>query len=76
MDLTATLSSDGLDADLLTPVAQHLEDEAGIRHFQKYIGSVAHRQASMLDLVSPDADLQLAGVAAAYHVGAELTAVR
>lgn len=68
-DLTATLSSEGTDADLRVREAQHLDGEPEVRRFRKYLSSVAHRQASTLDLVSPDEDLQLAGVAAAYYVG-------
>lgn len=69
MDLSDTLSSKGLGADLLVPEAQHLSGEDEVRRFKKYLSSVAHRQASTLDLVSDDNDLQLAGVAGAYHVG-------
>ena len=69
MDLSETLSSKGLGADLLVPEAQHLDGEHEIRRFKKYLSSVAHRQASTLDLVSADDDLQLAGVAGAYYVG-------
>ncbi len=69
IDLSATLSSDGLDADFLVSEAQHLDGEPELRRFKKYVSSVAHRQASALDLMSPDPDLQLAGLAAAYHVG-------
>lgn len=69
MDLSDTLSSNGLGADLLVPEAQHLNEEHEIRRFKKHLSSVAHRQASTLDLVSADDDLQLAGVAGAYYVG-------
>ena len=68
-DLSARLNSEGMGADLHVPEAQHLQDESKIRRFKKYLSSVAHRQASTLDLVSNDDDLQLAGVAAAYYVG-------
>lgn len=68
-DLSATLSSEGSDANLHAPEAQHLNGEHEIRRFKKYLSSVAHRQASTLDLVSADDDLQLSGVAAAYYVG-------
>lgn len=49
--------------------AQHLNGESEIRRFKKDLSSVAQRQASMLDLVANDDDLQRAGVAAAYYVG-------
>lgn len=68
-DLTARLSSEGIEADLLVPESQHLAGEHEVRRFKKYLSSVAHRQASTLDLVSADDDLQLAGVAGAYYVG-------
>jgi hypothetical protein len=68
-DLSATLNSEGLDAELHVPESQHLNGEPELRRFKKYVSSVAHRQASTLDLVSNDDDLQLAGVAAAYYVG-------
>ena len=58
-----------MDTDLLIPSTQHLNDDAAIRRFKKYIGSVAHRHASVLDLTSPDVDVQMAGVAASYHIG-------
>jgi len=68
-DLSATLSTEGQKADLLVPETQHLNGEPEVRRFKKYLSSVAHRQASTLDLVSADDDLQLAGVDAAYYVG-------
>lgn len=68
-DLSATLCAEGLDADLHVPEGQHLNGETELRRFKKYLSSVAHRQASTLDLVSDDDDLQLAAVAAAYYVG-------
>lgn len=69
LDLTDTLTTAGLNAELFVPASNHLTGGSEFRRFKKYVGSVAHRQASILDLVSPDADLQLAGIAAAYHIG-------
>lgn len=68
-DLTRILNEGGIEADLTVPHGQGLTDEAGLRQFKKYVGSVAHRHASILDLVSSDSDLQMAGVAASYHIG-------
>jgi hypothetical protein len=69
IDLTATLNDLGLSADLSVPSSRHLCGQDGLRRFTKYIGSVAHRQASILDLLSPNPELQMAGVAAGYHIG-------
>ncbi len=68
-DLTATLHEHGTDADLLVASRDHLDAGEGLRRFKKYIGSVAHRQALILDLVSPEPEFQMAGIAAAYHIG-------
>jgi hypothetical protein len=69
MDLTSELNEHGSDADLFVPPVQHLGSAQEIRRFHKYIGSIAHRQASILDLVSPDPEFQMAAIAACYHVG-------
>lgn len=69
LDLTAVLNDAGVNAELHVPAVQHLGDESAIRRFRKYVGSTAHRAASVLDLASRDVDMQLAAVAASYHIG-------
>jgi len=56
-------------AQLVVLASQHLGDERALGRFKKYVGSVAYRQASILDLASPNSDLELVAVAAAYHIG-------
>jgi hypothetical protein len=71
VDVSALLRTEGIDASISVPRAQHLGGEPEVQRFVRYIASTTQPMAGLLNLGSSDPRLQAEAAFLAWFIGRE-----